>query len=450
MSTIYEKQAQVLKSVFTAALEEMQPAHRIREFVAMGSDGSNPLLKIGGQSFPLNKKRANVWVLGAGKAAAEMAGALEQILGSYLRDGLIIVPYNTEQRTKRIQQFEAAHPISNPDSVAAGYEMTKFAQSIPADDIVLFVLSGGTSALMELPAGKLDIDDIQQTQQLLLKSGASIHEMNTVRKHISDIKGGQLLHHFGNITLLDLVISDVPDDRLDSIGSGPTVTDPTTFTDTFHILKEYKLWEQIPHDVRAHIAKGMHGNYPETLKPGLDSLKEKHRTFLVSSASQLAQKAGNLLRDEGFNTHIAEKAYDDDVRKVARKISGEAVSVLSRNEPVKKPAAMVFFGESTVNVTGDGLGGRNQELALAAALSIEGQHHITMLSAGTDGKDGPTDAAGAVCNASTILDARKANMEPEKFLQNNDAYHFFEQAGGLLKIGATGNNLMDLELVLIE
>lgn len=424
----------------------MNPANRIRDWVKL----DNGVLRIGEQELELDSQR-RVWVLGAGKATMGMAEALEDILGSYLADGLVIVPKGTDysKRKQVIQKFSGDHPLPTQDSEAAGHELIKFAGSIPKDDIVIFALSGGASSLIEVPAYPLDIEDVSYTYDLLIRSGADIHQINTVRKHLSSVKGGRLLHHLSGTRLFNLIISDVPDDRLENIGSGPTVPDTTTYTDAFHVLKNWKVWEKVSHTVRKHIAKGMHGELGKE-----DASRHEgpslSKSYTIASANKLAEKAADLARESGYFVYLSDGAYSMDVREINREITSKSISVLSRNDPIEKPAALIYYGESTVNVQGEGLGGRNQELALTAAISIEGQHHITLLSGGTDGRDGPTDAAGAVCTAQTALDARAAKIEPESYLQNNDAYHFFEKMDGLLKTGPTGNNLMDLQIVLVE
>ena len=446
MDSIYAKQARIADEIFQNALNWMKPANRIREWVRL--EGNR--LTVGEQSFELGPKR-RVRVVGAGKATQGMARALEQEIGKYLADGLIIVPRGTATQKRKgiIQEFEADHPLPTRDSLAAGYELIKFAERIPKNDIVLFALSGGASSLLEVPATPLEIEDISEAYDLLIRSGADIHQINTVRKHLSSVKGGKLLSYLPVDNLIDLVVSDVPDDRLESIGSGPTIPDTTTYTDAFHILKNFKLWDRISHDIRKHIAKGMHGEISRKPKPETRT-PFRHKSYIIASASKLSEKVEELAGQAGYNVYRNEEAYSAGVREIARKITGKAISILSRNDPVAKPAALVYYGESTVHVKGDGLGGRNQELALSACLSIEGQHHITLLSGGTDGRDGPTDAAGAICNAQTALEARRHNIEPETYLQNNDSYHFFEKMSGLLKTGPTGNNLMDLQIVLIE
>ncbi|MEQ9265704.1 MAG: DUF4147 domain-containing protein [Balneolaceae bacterium] len=395
-------------------------------------------------SFPLD----NIWVLGAGKASLNMAESIISTFGSRVEDGIII---SNEDRygIKGIQVFEGAHPYPDKKSVSASYELLELARKIPEGETVVFCLSGGASSLLCIPPGGIEIDELAYTYKLLLECGASIHEINVVRKHLCELKGGQLAQALHHTNLVTLVASDVPGDDLETIGSSPTICDPSTFKEAFQVLKRFELWNLVPHSIRIYIAKGMNGDIPETPKPGIND-HPGHEIKTISKISSLGERVEQVLRKEGFNTWLDNKAYDDDVRKVSKMICSKAISVLSKDEPLAKPAALIFYGESSVNVKGSGKGGRNQELALISAISLEGHHSISMLSLGTDGIDGPTDAAGAIINSETTLKARKAKLSPEEFLQNNDSYNFHEEMGTIIKTGSTGNNTADLQVVIIE
>ncbi|HKI47075.1 MAG TPA: DUF4147 domain-containing protein [Balneolales bacterium] len=443
MDEIFEKQKSDALSLFHTALEQMHPRRLIRDKVKL----TGHVLTVCDREFII-PERSRIWVAGSGKAAGEMAAALSEILGKNIEDGLIICPHKTNFRDRRIQAFETSHPLPDIDSVTAGYEMRDFARSIPDGDTLIYVMSGGSSALMCIPEGDLEIEDITETNRLLLECGADIHEINTIRKHLSGIKGGKLAERMNRIHLINLIISDVTGNNLADIGSGPTVPDDTPCSKAIQILKYYNIWEKVPKPVYEHLRRKniVESKAGYTRRP----IKARIDSFLLASAEHLADQTVRLAKEKGYNPWFSGEVYQGNVRHVARDISSTAIQVLSKNKPVEKPAALIFVGESTVQLTGEGLGGRNQELALTAAISIEGQHHITVLSAGTDGRDGPTDAAGAICTSNTALLARKKEVEPEKYLQNNDSYHFFEQLDGLLKTGATGNNLMDLQIVLVN
>lgn len=389
-----------------------------------------------------------IWLLGAGKASVEMVYQVEKYFGARIKDGIIISP-NNSHKLNRVQVFSGTHPYPYQDSVSASYELSQLAKRIPAGDTVIFCISGGASSLLCIPENGIELDELRKTYKLLLNSGASIHEINTVRKHLSETAGGKLGRILDKTQLISIILSDVPGDSPDVIGSGPTVPDSSTFTEAFQVLQKYGLWDETPHSVRIHLSKGMHGDVPENPKPGKNVCKN-HQVKVISGAGILAQNAGNYLSEKGYNVMVDSEAYDMDVNRVAKKICSDAISVLSKRSELKEPAAFVYFGESTVQVKGDGKGGRNQELALNAAISIEGQHDISLLSFATDGVDGPTDAAGAIVNSETNLKARKQKLSPEDYLQNNDAYHFHEEMKTLIKTGPTGSNLMDLQIILVE
>ncbi len=402
-----------------------------------------------GKSYSLSPGQ-KIWVIGSGKASSSMAEGLEDALGDLIADGMVICPYGTKKRTPHIQQFEASHPIPDENSIAAGYELVDFVRQVPAGDILIYCLSGGTSSLLCLPYPELDIEDIQQVYRLLLSSGANIHEMNIVRKHLSMVKGGRLLHYMNpDVQLIDLIISDVPGDNLEDIGSGPTTPDHSTFEEAISILKKYHIYNEVPVGIQTFLHEKVQAESEESKETKQDDIAH-HHIVMLGTADKLAQRAGEIAKKRGYHVLVSDDSYNGDVKKISKKISSDAISVLSRNEPVEKPAALIFFGESSVEVKGNGKGGRNQEMALAAAISIEGQHHITLLSVGTDGRDGPTDAAGAIINSNTALVARKKGLEPEKYLQNNDSYTFFSEMDSLIKTGPTGNNLMDLQIVLVN
>lgn len=394
------------------------------------------------------KKPSKLWILGAGKASVSMAKEVLDKHKNHVVDG-IIISNHSEPPFKNVQIFKGSHPYPDNNSVSATYELLDLARSIPEGDTVLFCLSGGASSMLCIPPDGIEILELAETYRLLLNSGAPIQEINIVRKHLCLLKGGQLAQALHHTNLITLISSDVPDNDLETIGSAPTICDSSTYKDAFQVLKRYKLWNEVPHSIRIHIAKGMSGDIADTPKPGIND-HPNHKVEIVSKANSFADQIGEKLKAEGFNTWVSDKAYNDDVRKVSKKICSKAVSVLSDKDSLKRPAALVYFGESTVKVKGSGKGGRNQELALIAALSIEGQHNISMLSIGTDGIDGPTDAAGAVITSKTTLLARKKKLNPEEYLQSNDSYHFHEQMDTLVKIGPTGKNLMDLQVVLVS
>lgn len=399
-------------------------------------------------SSNLLKGSEGIWILGAGKASVEMAQSLIKDSKIKVKDGIIITN-SSEPGIAGFQVFKGSHPYPDQDSVAASYELLQLARKIPAGDTVVFCLSGGASSLFCIPPLGIEIDELAITYKLLLNSGASIKDINVVRKHLCELKGGQLSQVLHSTNLVTLIKSDVPRDDLEVIGSAPTICDSSTFEDVYLILKRFKLLKKIPLSVKKHIKKGVDGRIPDTPKPFVND-HPNHEVKIVSRASILASDISQALKKKGYNTWVADEAYDDDVRIVSKMICSKAISVLSKNESIEKPAALIFYGESTVNVKGNGKGGRNQELALISAISVEGQHSISMLSIGTDGIDGETDVAGAIINSETTLLARKKKLSPEEYLQDNDSFHFHDEMNTHVKTGVTGNNLMDLQVLIIE
>lgn len=435
-----------LKSLFEKALGEMSPEKAAQRSVSLHE---NDILQIKDRSFDI--KDRPIYLFATGKAAVPMSQSLLDILGERLTDLLVIAPdVSAIPEPYGDKVIAGSHPTPNGDSLDAGKRAVDFFKNVPGDALLLSLISGGTSSLMCLPAESISIDDLNETHQLLINSGAAIHEINAVRKHCSQIKGGQLLRNLdASVSLVNLVISDVPDDNLEDIGSGPTVPDSSTFRDARRILQERELWEKIPASVRRHIEKGLVGEAIETVKKDEHPLKE-HHSFIISSARMLAETAAGVAEKDGYHTWIADRPFTGDVEQVAEDIANHTISVAEQNEHMELPALLVYYGESTVKVTGSGKGGRNQELALHGAQKIAGYEQITWLSAGTDGIDGPTDAAGAVVDWNTIQLAKERGVKADEYLSENDSYHFHEKLGTLLKTGPTGNNLMDVVLVLIQ
>lgn len=420
-----------------------QAQHVLQELIPLVK--SPELWDLSAIEFP---EKGNIWVLGAGKASVQMAEAVLEEEFHRVVDGVVISP--TEEYLDHIQVFKGSHPYPDVNSVSASYELREVARHIPAGDTVVFCLSGGASSLLTIPPAGIEIDELAQTYKLLLECGAPIHEMNIVRKHLCEVKGGQLASELAHTNLITLLISDVPGDDFSTIGSGPTVPDPSTYEEAVSILKTYSIWDQIPESIQTHFLKGIAGKVPETPKPEVDE-HLNHKIYLLNSAQNFAKTISVRLREQGFDTWMAEHAYNTDVKDVVKMICTKAISVLRGDTPLSKPAALVFYGESRVQVEGTmGKGGRNQHIALACAMALEGQHHVTMLSLGTDGIDGPTDAAGALIDSYTTLKARKAHINPEEYLRTFDSYHFHERMGTHIITGPTGNNLMDLQVLIIE
>lgn len=430
-----------IRHIFLHAAAAVHPQELMRKNVQVLP--ATRIINISGDEY-LIPEHARVWVLGAGKAAAAMAQELEQLLLPHFPlQGVVITKYGHALPLQQLTLLEAGHPVPDENSVAASVKLQAITAQVQPQDLVIFLLSGGASALLaDVPAGST-LPEVQQLFAALLNSGADIREMNVVRKHLSAIKGGQLAKSIYPATLCTLILSDVVGDDLSVIGSGPTVPDPSTFADTLQLLRQYHLPEKIAPALLQHIENGVAGNVPETPKPGDLHFKHTHNYLVGTNRIALeaaATKAGEL----GYHPVLLSDTITGDVHAVAQQL---VQTGLDYHGPL--PACLLAGGETTVTITGNGLGGRNQQLALAAGIALANHPHITFLSGGTDGSDGPTDAAGAIVDAATMQNAQNKQLDANSFLHNNDAFHFFSKAGGIMVTGPTQTNVMDLMILLI-
>ena len=389
------------------------------------------------------KSFRNIYVVGAGKAGAGMGQAMERLLGKRIAGGSINVKYGTAAKLRRVGVQECAHPIPDDNGQAGARRIAEILNQAGSGDLIICLISGGASSLLPLPAPPVTLEDKQKTTRLLLESGANIHEMNSVRKHISALKGGQLARLAYPATVLTLILSDVVGDDLDVIGSGPTVPDRSTFANARNIIEKYDLGKRIPASVRERLAQ----DTPETPKPG-DRIFAKVQNLIVGSNRLAVDAAASQARAMGFHTLVLSTFVGGEARQIARMHAAIAKELRSSGRPVKLPGCVISGGETTVTLRGQGLGGRNQEFALAAAMDLAGIKDVAILSAGTDGIDGPTDAAGAIVDGTTVKRAQALGLNPAGFLANNDSYHFFERTGGLIRTGATETNVADIQIVL--
>ena len=385
----------------------------------------------------------NVYVVGAGKAAATMARAAEKALGSRIAAGYVNVKDGHTAKLRRIEQNECGHPVPDERGVAGARRIAEIARAAQKDDLVLCLISGGASALLPLPAAPISLEEKREVTRLLLACGAGIHEINAVRKHISSIKGGQLARLAAPATVESLLLSDVTGDSLDVIGSGPTAPDASTFADASGILYRYGLMDRVPESVGERMARGGLGEVADTPKAG-DPLFRRVRNTIVGSNRLALRAAARRARELGFRTMVLASEVEGETREIARMHAAIAKELVRAGQPLRPPACVITGGETTVTIRGDGLGGRNQEFALAAALDIGGLPDVLIFSAGTDGTDGPTSAAGAFADGATL--SRKPDAR--RYLDHNDSYHYFEALGDLVVTGPTGTNVMDVRIVL--
>ena len=389
-----------------------------------------------------------IFLVGAGKASNSMALAVEEIFGDWLTKGVITTKYGHLLSLKRTEIIEAGHPI--PDQ--KGYEGAKKIQRLLKEsgqkDLVIFLLSGGGSALLPFPVDGIGLKEKQEATQLLLDCGADIKEINTIRKHISQMKGGWLAKWAYPSTVIGFILSDVVGDPLDVIGSGPTVPDPSTFEEATETLKKYDLLSEISPSIQKHLQLGKEGKAEETPKPG-DTVFEKVYNMIIGSNILALRAAEKEAASLGLNTLILSSSIVGETREAARFHTAIAKEIISSENPIPKPACILSGGETTVTIKGNGLGGRNQEFALAGAIEINGIEKVVLLSGGTDGTDGPTDATGAVADHTTVKRAESIGLDPKVHLENNDAYPFFEKLGDLLITGPTHTNVMDVRILLV-
>ncbi len=439
-----ERAKNTLEQIFTAGLNAVDPEEAVRRHLDL-RDGE---LRVGGRSYSLDRF-AKVVVTGFGKGTAPMARALEQLLGDRLAEGWITVKYGHGLPLEKVRVMEAAHPV--PDR--AGIEATRFIldrlQGCTEKDLVLCAFSGGGSALSPAPRPPVEFAEKQQTTRLLLECGATIHELNALRKHLSVVKGGQFAKRAWPATVVSLILSDVVGDCLDVISSGPTVPDPTTFSDCIRIIEKYELGQKLPASVMKLLRDGAQGLVEETPKPG-DAVFEKVQNVIVGSNRAALAASARKAEQLGYRPLILSSFIQGEAGEVAQVFAAVGKEIVESGHPISAPACILAGGETTVTVRGAGKGGRNQELALAAAIALEGWPKIALLSAGTDGSDGPTDAAGAFADGQTCENARRKGLNPFDHLFRNDSYSFFKETGGLLVTGPTRTNVMDVICMIID
>lgn len=384
-----------------------------------------------------------IFVVGAGKAGVSMAQAAERVLGRRITAGFVNVKHATA-RLRRIELNESGHPVPDAAGMEGARRIAALAESAGKDDLVVCLISGGASALTPAPAAPITLEEKQAVTRLLLACGANIHEINCVRKHISAIKGGQLARLAAPAAVEALLLSDVIGDSLDVIGSGPTSPDVSTFADAAAIFEKYGIAGRVPAAVRERIAAGMAGAVAETPKPG-DPLFRRVRNTVIGSNRLALDAAARRARELGYRTLVLASEIEGETREIARMHAAIARQIAKAGQPVRPPACVITGGETTVTLKGDGLGGRNQEFVLAAAIDIAGLARTVVFSGGTDGTDGPTDAAGAIADGETL----GRGPEARAHLEASDSYHYFEGLGDLVKTGPTGTNVMDVRVVLV-
>jgi len=432
-----------LDKIAQSALRAVAPEACLRRALQLEGDH----LHVSEGSFDLTQVQ-RIFVVGMGKASARMASSLEDLLGERISGGLVVTADGYKVPTRTVEITEAAHPVPDARGLAAAKRIMTLVGDTGEDDLVIVLISGGGSALLPLPAPGITLSDLSLTNQLLLLSGATIQEVNAVRKHLSQIKGGQLAQRAFPAQVLTLVLSDVPGDPLHAIASGPTEGDPTTFLQAEQILRRYHLWNDLPGSVRERIEAGARGELAETPKLGA-SLFQRVKTRIIGSGSVAAEAALVAAKRMGYHTILLTTTLEGEAREVGKLLAALAREEVNRGLPLPHPALIMAAGETTVTVRGEGHGGRNQELALSAALGIEGLSGVVIASLGTDGRDGPTDAAGGMVDGGTVWRMQERGIDAQEYLNRNDSYKALEQADDLILTGPTGTNVADLCFVAV-
>ncbi len=436
----------LLTTLFRASVQAVHPLRLVQHIVSIDNEALVVQLKgkhAQRSTFSLNGR---VFLIGVGKGAGPMAAALMSLLGDRIAGGSIIIPSEQTLRLPGITVIQGEHPLPGQGSLAGTEALVNSLSQMQPQDLVLFCLTGGASSLLVSPAPRMTLADKKHANQVLLACGADIRAINTVRKHLSQIKGGWLAYYAQPATVVSLILSDVIGDDLSVIGSGPTVPDPTTFADVWQEIEHYRIEMQLPVSVRSYLRQGLRGAVPDTPKPG-DPMFARVHNILIGSNRVALRTAENTAEQSGMRSRLLSHGLAGETTQVAREFAATLRSVL---HTCSAPTCVLAGGETTVQVRGNGKGGRNQEFALVVAQELQGEKGWTLLSAGTDGIDGPTDAAGAFADGQTIAQARLKHLNPSGFLRNNDTYAFFSALGDLFRPGSTGTNVMDIKIALVS
>ena len=437
-------QSENIRNILREALDAVDPKKAVENFFL--DDGLSKYFREKSIQF---SDIQNIYLIGVGKAVLPMANGVIAFFGYRKVRGALITKHIDQKLVQifppDVSVIRGAHPVPDDSSIASARKIVHSVNDSSENDLVVCLISGGGSSLMTLPYEKISLSSIQNLTKELLESGADINEINTIRKHVDRIKGGGLLQHVWPSHSITLILSDVIGDSITMIASGPTAADPTTYKDAMNILEKYGLLFKVDESIVNHLIDGTEGNAPETVKPG-EKVLEKNSNVIVGSIAHAANAALQKAKELGFNAEIVTTSLTGEARVRGKQI-GERISELrEQKNDTDRPICLIYGGETTVTITGDGKGGRNQELALSAAKEIDGRENCYVITLATDGEDGPTDAAGALVSGDTFKSARKVGLDAEEFLNNNDSYHFFERIGSPIKTGPTGTNVNDLTL----
>ena len=432
--------------VLAAAINGVEAGAAIKKHVSRDTD----YLIIDRNTLDLCKF-SHIFIIGAGKASIPMTNAIYELLNENIVSGIVITKDGHHDPEKynigtQVEIIEASHPIPDQRNIDAAIKLSWLISKLNCDDLVIFLLSGGGSSLLMKPSPGLSLQDVQETTALLLSCGAPITEINTIRKHIDVFKGGGLAKLLTPATVISLILSDVVDDNIEVIASGPTVADPSTFFDAWVILEKYKILDQVPSRVKSRFSSGIKGDIQETIKPG-NPILSKVSNVIVGNNTDAVNSAFNAAEKLGFDSRLLTTTFHGEASQMGSALSDEAKTLLSPPTLFTRPVCMIAGGETTVTLKGTGKGGRNQELALGAVKSLSGSEQWILASLATDGGDGPTDAAGAVTTNETFSRALSMGLDPRDYLRRNDSYRFFESLNDLIITGPTLTNVNDLVLI---
>ena len=424
-----------------AALRSIDPTNVLQGWLRV----ERGRLQIGNVSGGITSR---IRVIAVGKASVPMLTAALNILGKRVSSGILVSPRNSSlKRTdKRIVTFHSSHPLPNEEGMRASRSVLASIGGMQADGVLLCLISGGASAMLPAPTVDIRLEDKRKVTQQLIQSRAAIHQINTVRRHLSELKGGRLVEHCKAGTMISLIISDVSDNVLSDIASGLTTADPTTFRNAIDVLKEFNLWDSAPHGVRNHLHQGLMGNIPETPKPGNRIFRKVHN-FIVADNRTACEAARMYLQKRHIPTTIMTSSVDMEARSLGKLLTSVARDSEQFGQPLKSPRALIFGGETTVEVKGTGKGGRNQETALLTVERIEGLNGVAIATIGTDGVDGNSPAAGAIVDSHSVLRAGRLRLRVRDYAERNDSYNFFRKLGDNIVTGPTGTNVGDLYLL---
>lgn len=429
--------------IFEAGLRQADPYACVRRSFVL--DGR--ILKVGDAAYDIGLFE-RVIVIGAGKAAAPMGRAVQDVLGERISAGLLITKYGHSERLGRVKIVEAGHPLPDENGVLATEEMSRLISGLNDKMLVICLISGGGSSLLVYPVEGIALEHKIEITRLLLGSGATIKEINIVRKHLSRIKGGRLAGLAAPARTITLVLSDVIGDRLDVIASGPTVPDDSTYIDALSVLEKYRLLDKVPKPVIDRLRNGAQARIEETPKPG-SPIFFSVQNEIIGSLGLALEAAEREASERGYRTFILSSCITGEAREVGKVFGAIAAEIRKNSRPLQPPACIIAGGETTVTLRGDGKGGRNQEMVLSAAIDMAGLADVLFFSAGTDGTDGPTDAAGAFADGSTVGRAEALGLDAREYLTKNDSYSFFKSIGDLFITGPTKTNVMDIHILLV-